>query len=290
MRQGSRRILLVVVLAATVVGAVAATPGDARADHTYKVRLLDTTAYSLYRRQFRIGFAKISYGIANWLQISTYTLPWILGAALEEVAPNLEFKSTFYNRRRLALSASFEFAEGGGDTTQIEDDMLVESKVNYLVFVTGLASSIRFNSHISTHLGGQFTATDVVGDSDPTGDEIRGVAVVNMLQIWGMLEWRVSPVVALTLTGRWLPYVSDTIARAEFRVDESTGAIVEIEVEVFDLKNAFAVLPGAVFSWKRANLRMGIGYGDFFVESVGLVIPGSLTKNIAGEFDLFVRF
>ncbi|MEM9728917.1 MAG: hypothetical protein AAF997_10050, partial [Myxococcota bacterium] len=92
------------------------------------------------------------------------------------------------------------------------------------------------------------------------------------------------------LTGRWLPYVSDTIARAEVRVDDATGAIIEIEVEVFDLKNAFAVIPGAVFSWKRANLRLGIGYGDFFVESVGLVIPGSLVKNIAAEFDVFVRF
>ena len=62
--------------------------------------------------------------------------------------------------------------------------------------------------------------------------------------------------------------MSDTIARAEVRVDPSTGAIVEIEVQVCDLKNAFAVLPGAVFSWKRANLRVGVGYGDFFVESL----------------------
>ncbi|MEM7434698.1 MAG: hypothetical protein AAF436_06060 [Myxococcota bacterium] len=278
------------MVVAVATGSMGLQPPPARAYHSYKTRLLDSTAYSLYRREFRIGLMKLSYGMFNWLQLSTYTLPWIAGAALEQVAPNLELKSTFFNRRKLALSVSFEFAEGGVESTEIDNGELTTSTVNYLVFVTGLTSSVRINSNISTHLGGVFTGTDVAGGSEPTGNEVRGVAVVNMLQIWGMLEWRLSPVVALTMTLRWLPYVSDTVARANLEIDDNTGAIIGIQVEVFDLENAFAAIPGAVFSWERANIRVGVGYGDFFVESVGLVIPASIVRNISAEFDVFVRF
>ncbi|MGB5810574.1 MAG: hypothetical protein WBG86_08600 [Polyangiales bacterium] len=290
MRKRFRTVLVVAAIFAVAAGGLALRPRLAHADHTYNTRLLDSTAYSLDKREFRLGLAKWSYGVIKRLQISTYTLPWILGAAFEKVAPNLEFKSTLYRRRRLALSLSFEFAEGGVESTQLNEGELETTTVNYLVFVTGLASSVRVNSRISTHLGGQFTGIDVVGDSNPADADVRGVAVVNMLQIWGMFEWRVSPVVALTLTTRWLPYVSDQVVRANLEIDDNTGAIIGVEVEVFDLKNGFAVIPGAVFSWNRTNIRIGVGYGDFFVESIGLVIPRSFVNNISAEFDVFVRF
>lgn len=73
-------------------------------------------------------------------------------------------------------------------------------------------------------------------------------------------------------------------------VDGDTTATVGLETDVTSLNNEFAVIPGAVFSWRRANLRVGIGYGALFVEGVGLVVPDSISRNITGEFDLFVRF
>jgi hypothetical protein len=54
--------------------------------------------------------------------------------------------------------------------------------------------------------------------------------------------------------------------------------------------NAFAVIPGAVFSWKRANMRLGVGYGAFFVEPFGLVVPASVLSYVSPELDVFVRF
>ena len=52
-----------------------------------------------------------------------------------------------------------------------------------------------------------------------------------------------------------------------------------------------AIIPGFVFSWERANLRLGVGYGDVFLESMGgLVIPGSALTYLSPELDVFVRF
>ena len=284
------KLLLVAIVCGIASGAWGLKPSSARAYHTYKTRLLDTSAYSLHRRELRLGLMQLGYGIIDQLQVTTYTMPWFLGVILEDFAPNLELKSTFYDRRRLALSASVGVVEG--QTTQVSGDgeSLTTKKVRYLIVPLNLASSVRINSRVSTHLGAQFTGTRVLGSKQPTDNEIRGATAVNLLQLWGMFEWRLSRVTAFTLTVRWVPWASDTVVRGDLVVDPNTGAVLGLEVEVFDLTNAFAIIPGFVFSWKRANLRVGAGYGDFFLEGLGLLIPGSTLRNISPELDVFVRF
>ena len=300
MQPSLRKLLLVAIICAMSLGA-ATVPSSARAYHTYRQRLLDTTAYSLDRREFRLGLMKLSYGIFKWLQLSTYTTPWMLGV-LDDFetfgSPNIELKSTLFDRRRFALSLSAEFLWGQvSSCTNPRVDPLGEvctspdefTNVNWLIYPISVTSSLRFNSRISIHAGVQYTATQAIGGTRPYESEVSGTAVVDMLQLYGMFEWRLSKVVALTLTTRWLPYVSQTVVRGEFIVDEDTGAIIEIEADILD-NNAFAVIPGAVLSWNRANIRLGVGYGAFFVEPIGLVVPASVFNHISPEFDVFVRF
>jgi hypothetical protein len=104
-----------------------------------------------------------------------------------------------------------------------------------------------------------------------------------------MVEWRLSRVVAFTFTVRWVPWVSGLIVRGSLDSD-NPGIGIGLEVDVTDLTNTFAVIPGFVFSWKRANIRLGVGYGDFFVEGFALVVPGSVLSYVSPEFDVFVRF
>ena len=301
MHPSLRKLLLVAVICTMSVGA-SGVPSTARAYHTYKERILDTTAYSLERHEFRLGVMKLSYGIFKYLQISTYTLPWLAGLFLDEFetigSPNIELKSTLIDRRRFALSVSFEFLWGrvaactnpminpGGQVCTTEAEL---SSVDWLVYPISVTSSVRINSRVSVHIGAQYTATQATGGTRPYESDISGSAVVDMLQLYGMFEWRLSRVVALTLTTRWLPYVSQTVVRGEFVVDEDTGAVIGIEADILD-SNAFAVIPGAVFSWNRANIRLGVGYGAFFVDPVGLVVPASVLNFISPELDIFVRF
>ena len=280
-----QRLLLVAIVAGFILGGSGLAPNSARAYHTYEERLLDSTAYSLDRRGFRLGMFKLSYGIIDQLQISSYTMPWLLGLVFEDVAPNIDFKSTFYNRKRLALSASFGFLSGA-----IEQVAGVErTRVGYFLTPVSLAASVRINSRVSTHVGGMFTAVTGDLDTNPEATDIAGATVVDVLQFWGMVEWRLSRVVAFTFTVRWVPWVSSLLVRGKLDSDNPDIGI-GIEVDVSDLTNTFAVIPGFVFSWKRANIRLGVGYGDFFVEGFALVIPGNVLNYVSPEFDIFVRF
>lgn len=290
MRERIGPFLLVALFLGVASFGIGLTPRTARAYHTYQTRLLDSTAYSLHRRGVRLGLMKLSYGIIDQLQVTTYTMPWLLGVVLQDVAPNLELKTTFYDRRRLALSGSIAFIEGQVTQTDLSTMPPSTSKARYLLVPMEVASSVRINPRISTHLGGQFTFTNTLGKSEPGGTEIEGAAVINILQVWGMLEWRLSRIAAFTLTVRWAPYVSNVVVKGELDIDRNTDAIIGIEIDVVDLNNAAAIIPGFVFSWDRANLRVGVGYGDLFVKSLGLIVPQSTLSRVSAEFDVFVRF
>jgi len=282
LRRIRNSLLLVTLLAGVTSAGMGLVPNSARAYHTYNVRLLDSTAYSLHRRGVRLGLMKLSYGIIDQLQVSTYTMPWLLGAIFQDVAPNLELKSTFYDRKRLALSVGAGFLEG----TILQGD---NTKVRYFLMPVSVAASVRINPEVSTHFGALFTAVSGDGESQPGGDNIEGAVVIDFLQLWGMVEWRLSRVVAFTFTVRWVPYVSDVLVNGTLDADNPTVDL-QLEVNLDDLRNAFAVIPGFVFSWDRANIRLGVGYSSFFVEGFFLVIPGDVLSNIAPEFDVFVRF
>ncbi|NNK07030.1 MAG: hypothetical protein HKP50_06955 [Myxococcales bacterium] len=281
-----RRIRNTLLLVALVVGAASTgmglCPSSARAYHTFKERLLDTTAYSLQRRELRLGLMNLSYGIIDQLQVTTYTMPWILGLIFEDVAPNLELKSTFFDRRKLALSVSAGFLTGAIEQPD-------NTKIRYFILPVSFAASVRINSDVSTHFGARYVAVSGDADSQPDGNAVEGTVVVDFLQLWGMAEWRLSRVVAFTFTVRWVPFVTDLVVNGT--VDAGNPAIgVQLEGDVSDLQNAFAVIPGFVFSWERANIRLGVGYSSFFVDGFYLVIPGDVLSNISPEFDVFVRF
>jgi hypothetical protein len=302
MHPSLRKHLLVVVICTISVGA-SVVPSSARAYHMYQERLLDTTAYSLHRREFRLGMMKLSYGIFKWLQVSTYTVPWLLGLVLDDLetfgSPNLEFKSTLLNRKRLALSASAEILWGrvssctnpmlDPETRAVCETSEEFTNVGWFVLPFNVTSSVRINSRVSIHVGGQYTVTQATGGTEPVDAEVSGSAIVDMLQIYGMFEWRVSRVVALTLTTRWLPYVSEPVVFGQVELGEDTSGRISLQVAILD-NNAYAIIPGAVFSWDRANIRIGVGYGAFFVEPFGLVVPAEVLSYISPELDVFVRF
>jgi hypothetical protein len=225
---------------------------------------------------------QLSYGIIDQLQVTTYTMPWILGAIFQDVAPNLELKSTFYDRKRLALSVSAGFLTG---TIEQPDN----TKIRYFLLPVSFAASVRINSDVSTHFGAMYTAVDGDAESQPEGTAVEGAVVLDFLQLYGMFEWRLSRVVAFTFTLRWVPYVSDLVV--DGTLDAGNPAIgVQLQGDLSELQNAFAVIPGFVFSWDRANIRLGVGYSSFFVEAFYLVVPGEVLSNVSPEFDVFVRF
>ena len=92
------------------------------------------------------------------------------------------------------------------------------------------------------------------------------------------------------------PLGADAQEQADAGVDAGSDAGLDGGVDTdggvprVDLSTPRSAFRGFVFSWKRANLRVGAGYGDFFLEGLGLLIPGSTLRNISPELDVFVRF
>ncbi len=198
---------------------------------------------------------QLSYGIIDQLQVTTYTMPWLLGSIFEDVAPNLELKSTFYDRKKLALSISAGFLTG---TIEQPD----ETKIRYFLVPVSAAASVRINSDVSTHFGALYTAVSGDAETQPERDRIEGALVVDFLQLWAMVEWRLSRVVAFTFTVRWVPYVSDLVLNAtSMQANPTINA--QLQGDLSELQNAFAIVPGFVFSWNRANIRLGVGYSEF---------------------------
>jgi hypothetical protein len=287
MRETVRKLLLVGVAASLLGVSVGFAPSSARAYHTYKERILDDTAYSLARREARIGLIQLSYGILDQLQVTTYTFPWILGAIFQDVAPNVELKSRFYDKRKLALSASVGFLTG----TILQTD---DTKLRYVVVPITAASSVRINSDISIHTTAGFTATGFPGGTTQAGGrDVAGAVVISLLQLSEMFEWRLSRVAAFTLTVRWIPWVDNADFQATIDIEAGTDATIEADVTT-QLENAWSIIPGFVFSWARANLKFGVGYGDLFLPGIGLVVPGAFPRSGTPapvvEFDVFVRF
>ena len=86
-----------------------------------------------------------------------------------------------------------------------------------------------------------------------------------------------------------MPHVSNVALNGT--IDSGNPSIgVEVQGDPSEWQNAFAIVPGFVFSWERANIRLGVGYSDFFVEGFYLGVPGDVLSNVSIEFDVFVRF
>ncbi|MBT8467726.1 MAG: hypothetical protein KJN97_03160, partial [Deltaproteobacteria bacterium] len=234
MRKKHTLLLVALVVGVTSAG-MASYPSSASAYHTYETRLLDSTAYSLHRREARLGLMQLSYGIIDQLQVTTYTMPWLLGAIFQTVAPNVHLKSTFYDRKRLALAVSAGFLTG---TVEQPDD----TQIRYFLVPVSFEASVRINSDVSTHFGVRYTAVDGDAETQPDGTAIEGTLVLDFLQLWAMAEWRLSRVVAFTFTVRWVPYVSELVLNGT--VDAGNPNIrAELQGDLSALENAFAIIP-----------------------------------------------
>ena len=67
-------------------------------------------------------------------------MPWLLGAIFQDVAPNLELKSTLYNRKRLALSVAAGFLDRHHPAVRRF------TRARYFLIPVSVASSVRINS------------------------------------------------------------------------------------------------------------------------------------------------
>jgi len=136
-----------------------------------------------------------------------------------------------------------------------------------------LVGSWRIDEDWTLSPGIVYTVVTLKGSYDPA--QLQGAAAVSNLQLVASLERRLTRVTAVVLHGRYLAFqnaggrVASTLHPDRFTTVELQGIA---STDALDFPGAFSIVPSVVFSWKVFNLRLGLGYGNYSVPAVNLVL------------------
>lgn len=265
-------------LAAAVACVVVATaPRTAWADHTEGERIVDQTAYTLPKGRFQLGLLRQQWGPWDRLTVGTYAIPWAFGVA------NAHLKWRFYGSDPVSIAASI-----GG--FRVAPAALKKESGNAVITVVpfDLAASWRVDDRWTLSPSLVYTVVTLRGNYDPA--ELQGVAALSNLQFATTLEYRLTSVTAFVLHGRYLVF-QNVGGRVTSTLHPDRFTTVDVQAvastDALDFPFAFSVVPSVVFSWKVFNLRLGVGYGNYSIPGINLVLP---KKTLIPDLDFYFRF
>jgi len=257
------------VLASSLLAAAlcAVVPSTAAAYHDEATPSLEENAYHLRSHEWLLGPFELGVGLWRF-QLSTRTLPWILGAALGKAMPNLKVDFLLLEHKKFTLSAASALYYVNSHKLIEGEDML-----SLFLIPTEVALSYRVNDRHT--VSGQFKYVRVTsrGSAEEDDIEIEGASLSDSAQLQASWEWRLSRISALLMFMRYAPFVGDPVLESAVQVDERTTAEVDATVDSENTQHSVAGGVAGVFSWKHFNLRAGVTYGALFVSGPGLIVP-----------------
>jgi hypothetical protein len=241
--------------------------------------LIDYTAYTLRRNEFRLGLQELEFGPLGWMTIGTDMLPYVAQLYLPAAAPNAHIKLSLETPRfavavRGALYYAFLSQSVGG-----------ADGANAFIAPVSVLGSVPLNDRWSLHGEASYIFVNAASDVNVSSLEMQGTAVVRAVQLGAMVELRTTRWLALTLRGRWQPWVSPLQVNASTHPDAETTATVQ--GEVVPTRDAWMAIFSTEFSWKNFNMRLGAGYGFWFVPSLNLALA---YEGVVADADLAFRF
>ncbi len=251
---------------------------EAQAWHTDKRRLTDGTAYTLGKKVWKVGLWTIDYGLLDQVDVSTYWIPWFVRVA------NLGGKYEYRVNDRLSLGTGLHAFRLDVQKLKTDAAPLVITSVPWQ-----LTGSYRVDRETTLSLQSVYTYMHVSGTFDE--GSLEGAAAVSNLQLVTTLEKRVSQVTALLLRVRYLAHQWQPSASVTYVLHPDDYTTVKVVgaagIDALDVKHAWSIVPGAAFSWKSAELRVGLGYGNMNIGGVNFVAQ---KKTIVPELDLAWRW
>lgn len=263
-----------------LLSGLAFAPRQAFADHDEKgFAMVGDVAHTLRKNEWRLGLIQLEYGILDSLDIGTYHLVWLLRVA------NLRTKFQPYvdEHWQTALGLGVFYLDLGSfpdvdeNTTATFVGIPIEAMVTY-----------RFNDAYSLSTSIQYTALSVEGQYNE--DDFQGLVGVANLQFSLTFIARLTRVTAIYVHGRVLAF-QNTDGAATSTVDVDPFTQIETtatgSTDALNVEGANALSAGLLLSWKYTNIKLGLGYGEYFIPGANFVIPSRI---IFPEFDLFWRF
>jgi hypothetical protein len=244
-----------------------------------KGHILDGTGYTLPARTAEFGLFYMGYGITDWLSIGTSPGLWVIGPLLGGVVANASVKVgvpiTHWVNVGLEVSPIYLHVDHKGNETR------------GLVLPMTLSGSFNATEWQDYSLGLRYVAIKGQDESATGNQSLEGAVVTSLAQIVFDGRYRFTEKFGLYARAYFEFWEKNLGAQGVYQPDDSTTIEVEGEADPNQGSRPWAVILGTHLKFSSVNLRLGLGYGNFFVPRIGAFIPD---KTVFPDLDFYVRF
>ena len=226
----------------------------------------------------RVGVNELVVGAADWLDLSTDLLPYVVRA------PNGEIRLGLLSTDRSAIRADFGIYHVPLD------------RVGQLIgrddwSGTVLSAPMSMNAAYDVGPGVLSAALDythVSGEGRAGSTAESAVAAVSNLQVAGRMEFRIASHAHWWAHG-WVVAAADDVLQVRTEVELEDGARAEIVATQRSegATGAWAATSGFRFSGGATNVVLGAGYGNFAVPGLNLILEHA---GLIPEIELYWRW
>lgn len=273
--RAKRQLALSLLLGLTVWSA--ALP--AAAYHSRKEPLITDNAYLLPAQSIQVGLWRVDVGVHRAITLGTYHFAWFLGLA------NLSVKwHLFHDEKWAGAARASVFRLDLAKLAKLGSD----SNAAFWILPFELPVTRAFGERYDLSASLIYTYLAVTGNYAPA--DFEGVAAASNLQLTATFDARLTRTFAMFLQGRTLLF--QTLAASgssTLTLDDYTTAEIaaSAETNALDVQNGSSILAGGVLSFAYFNVRFGMGYGNWSLPAINLVLPD---KRVFYDVDLYLRF
>tara|TARA_B100000579_G_scaffold409018_1_gene397671 strand:- start:106 stop:915 length:810 start_codon:yes stop_codon:yes gene_type:complete len=262
---------------------------NADAYHRGDERITDDTAFTLRDGELRLGIWKVEYGLFESVDLHTYTIPFLVGAGNAGIKWQYIWdEKSSISLRAHSLKLDLANFESDEDSEDSED-----SEAAFWILPFELTYSRDLEDDMTLSLGWLYNRVIVSGASSG-GDAVNGAAAITTGQLTATLQLNHSETFASIIHARALSY-QDLSAQGSIVRTETIPPDITLEIagsadtssDAAEVDGGFSIIASGQHSWSSFNLRYGIGYGNWSLPVINMVMP---EKSGIVEFDMFWRF
>jgi len=263
--------------------------------HTDEERITDDTAYTLRDGEWRAGLWKAEYGVFDSIDLHTYLVPWLFGAGNAGIKWEYEWDDiTSISLRAHSLKV---------DLTQFESDPSEENEqspapepktqANFWILPFEITYTQKVEDDMTLSAGWLYNRVVLAGGVDAGGD-VNGAAAITTGQLTGTIQLKHSRSFATIIHARIVAYqdlsAQGNIVRTEVVPPDITlefAGEAQSDSDAAQVKNGASIVASAQHSWSSMNIRYGLGYGNWSLPILNMVLP---QRTPIVEFDVYWRF
>jgi hypothetical protein len=258
----------------------ATTPAEPLKTPPSEGQPLSATGYLLPQGDVELGIFFMGVGVTDWLTVGLMPAPWVIAPILGGVSINLSVKGGIPIGRFVNLALEVNPLWLNIDTE--------DTSTHGVVLPFNLAASVHPAPRQSYSLGFRYVAVEGVNNSEVESQEIAGTALTRMMQVIAQAQYQLTGAVALYVQGALQVWEQELQVDGEDQLDDQTTVEVDGAASSTNNSRPWNAVVGAHFHWSSVNLRLGVGYGNFFVPRIGLA--ARLYTGVVPDFDFYVRF